>query len=106
MSTYVEYTSLCCYSVKDINNVEIISTEEAGTNDIQSQSKVIVKRPIAKRIGRSISESVSSTMQAGGSQAQTNFRKPMESNQQQVEQTTNGKIASGTLYTYIIHVSI
>ncbi|XP_032673525.1 enhancer of mRNA-decapping protein 3 isoform X1 [Odontomachus brunneus] len=86
-------SSIVKLSVKDIHNVEIISTEEAGTNDIQSQSKVIVKRPIAKRAGRSISESVSSTVQAGGSQA-PNFRKPMESNQQQMEQTTNGKIAS------------
>ncbi|XP_014471535.1 PREDICTED: enhancer of mRNA-decapping protein 3 isoform X1 [Dinoponera quadriceps] len=87
-------SSVVKLSVKDIHNVEIISTEEAATNDIQAQSKVIVKRPIAKRAGRSISESVTSTVQAGGSQTQTNFRKPMESNQQQqMEQTTNGKIA-------------
>lgn len=82
--------------MKDIHNVEIISTEEVATNDIQGQSKVIVKRPIAKRAGRSISESVSSTVQAGGSQAQASFKKPVESNQQQVEQTANGKIGSGT----------
>lgn len=104
MSIYVKYNHLCCCSVKDINNVEIISTEEVGTNDIQAQSKVIVKRPIAKRAGRSISESVSSTVQAGGSQVQMNFRKPMESNQQQMEQTTNGKITSGILYTYNLYL--
>lgn len=85
-------SSVVNLSVKDIHNVEIISTEEVATNDFQVQSKVIVKRPIAKRAGRSISESVSSAVQASGSQVQTNFKKPVESNQQQVEQTANGKI--------------
>jgi len=85
-------------SVKDIQNLEIISTEEAGTNvnDVQPQSKVIVKRPIAKRAGRSVSECVPSVVQVGGSQVQTNFKKPVEPNQQQIEQTPNGKFAPGT----------
>lgn len=90
--------------MKDIHNVEIISTEEVATNDFQVQSKVIVKRPIAKRAGRSISESVSSAVQASGSQVQTNFKKPVESNQQQVEQTANGKIGLGTYCKYILHI--
>lgn len=90
------YSHYC--SVKDIQKLEIISTEEAGTNvnDMQPQSKVIVKRPIAKRAGRSISECVP-ILQAPNCQTQMNLKKLVESNQQQVEQTPNGKIASGTL---------
>lgn len=93
-------------SVKDIQNLEIISTEEAGNvNDTNTHSKVIVKRPIAKRAGRSISECVPNTVQAGSSQTQTNFKKSAEPNQQQVEQTPNGKIPPSThgmcnLYIY------
>lgn len=83
-------------SVKDIQKLEIISTEEARTtmNDVQSQSKVIVKRPIAKRVGRSVSECVPPTPQATSS-PQTNMKKPAESNQQQIDQTPNGKIPPG-----------
>ena len=83
--------------MKDIQNLEIISTEEAGpnVNDVQPQSKVIVKRPIAKRVGRSVSECVPSVVQVGGPQAQTNFKKPAEPIQQQIEQTPNGKFAPG-----------
>lgn len=95
ISTFIKHSYF--YSVKDIQKLEIISTEEAGTNvnDIQPQSKVIVKRPIAKRVGRSISECVP-ILQAASCQSQMNLKKPVESNQQQVEQTPNGKIASGT----------
>ncbi|KAM0737281.1 Enhancer of mRNA-decapping protein 3 [Formica fusca] len=87
-------SSIVNLSVKDIQKLEIISTEEAGTNvnDMQLQSKVIVKRPIAKRAGRSISECA--VLQAASCQPQVNLKKPVESNQQQVEQTPNGKIAS------------
>jgi len=88
------------YSVKDIQNLEIISTEEAG-NVNDTHSKVIVKRPIAKRAGRSISECVPNPIvQAGSSQTQTNFKKPTEPNQQQVEQTPNGKIPPSTYRIY------
>ena len=100
MNTCINY--LYYYSVKDIQNLEIISTEEAG-NVNDTHSKVIVKRPIAKRAGRSISECVpNATVQAGSSQSQTNFKKPAEPNQQ-VEQTPNGKIPQSTydLYTNI-----
>lgn len=75
-------------------------------NDIQPQSKVIVKRPIAKRAGRSISECVP-ILQGPSCPPQMNLKKPVESNQQQVEQTPNGKIAPGlhcciyNLYTYV-----
>lgn len=89
-------SSIVSLSGKDIQNVEIISTNDAGTNmnDIQSQSKVIVKKPIAKKAGRSISECVSmSTVQAGASQIQMHFKKPVELIHQQAEQTPNGKIA-------------
>lgn len=107
ISTFIKYN--CFYSVKDIQKLEIISTEEAGTNvnDIQLQSKVIVKRPIAKRAGRSISECVP-ILQAASCQLQMNLKKPVESNQQQVEQTPNGKIAAGThccIYKMYVFVS-
>ncbi|XP_070151800.1 enhancer of mRNA-decapping protein 3 [Polyergus mexicanus] len=87
-------SSIVNLSVRDIQKLEIISTEEVGTNanDMQLQSKVIVKRPIAKRAGRSISECA--VLQAASCQPQANLKKPVESNQQQVEQTPNGKIAS------------
>ncbi|KAH0948721.1 hypothetical protein HN011_009801 [Eciton burchellii] len=88
-------SSIVNLSGKDIQNVEIISTDDAGTNmnDIQSQSKVIVKKPIAKKAGRSISECVSMSMaQAGTSQMQIHFKKPVEPTHQQLEQTLNGKI--------------
>lgn len=90
----IPHTSIVNLSVKDIQKLEIISTEEAGTNvnDIQPQSKVIVKRPIAKRAGRSISECVP-ILQGPSCPPQINLKKPVESNQQQVEQTPNGKIA-------------
>jgi hypothetical protein len=96
-------------SGKDIQNVEIISTDDAGTNmnDIQSQSKVIVKKPIAKKAGRSISECVSMSMaQAGTSQMQIHFKKPVEPTHQQLEQTLNGKIINGKYKTCIIYITL
>lgn len=107
-NTCIKYNYFHYCSVKDIQKLEIISTEEAGTNvnDMQSQSKVIVKRPIAKRAGRSISECVP-MLQTANCQTQMNLKKPIESNQQQAEQTPNGKIASGTLlYINYIFVSV
>lgn len=92
------------FSAKDIINVEIISTKEAGSNvnDTQTQSKVIVKRPIAKRAGRSFSESVPSSTYSSGMQSSSNFKKPVESAQQQSELATNGKMGSSILYLYKI----
>lgn len=81
----------------------MISTEEAG-NVNDTHSKVIVKRPIAKRAGRSISECVPNILQAGSSQMQMNFKKPVEPNQQQVEQTPNGKIPLSTHCTYDLYI--
>lgn len=90
-------------SVKDIQNLEIISTEEAG-NVNDTHSKVIVKRPIAKRAGRSISECVPNILQAGSSQTQMNFKKPPEPNQPLVEQTPNGKIPPSTRRIYDLYI--
>ncbi|XP_012522645.2 enhancer of mRNA-decapping protein 3 [Monomorium pharaonis] len=84
-------SSIVNLSVKDILKIDIISTEEVG-NVNDTHSKVIVKRPIAKRAAQSISECVPNTLQPGSSQTQTNFKKPAEPNQQQMEQTPNGKI--------------
>ncbi|XP_011299816.1 enhancer of mRNA-decapping protein 3 [Fopius arisanus] len=42
-------------NAKDIENLEIISTEEAGAREVQSSK---VKRPIAKRANRSVSECI------------------------------------------------
>ncbi|KAK2589052.1 hypothetical protein KPH14_001889 [Odynerus spinipes] len=86
-------SSVVSLNAKDIVHVEIISTEEAASSvsDAQTQSKVTVKRPIAKRAGRSVSESVP-PVHAGGMQMPSNFKKPVESTQQQSELPTNGKI--------------
>lgn len=82
-------------SANDILSIEIISINETGpnTNDNnQSQNKVTVKRPIAKRAGRSISESVSSSTQSTSSQTQSNFKKPDSNAHCSMEQPTNGKL--------------
>ncbi|PBC34583.1 enhancer of mRNA-decapping protein 3 [Apis laboriosa] len=79
---------------KDILNVEFISINETAlnTNDNnQAHNNVTVKRPIAKRAGRSFSESVSSSVQSTSSQTQTNVKKP-NSSQSIIEQSANGKI--------------
>ncbi|KAK9296656.1 hypothetical protein QLX08_009382 [Tetragonisca angustula] len=88
---------------KDILNVEFISINDKGfnTNDTrynvsdhnQAQNSVTVKRPIAKRVGRSFSESVSSSVQSTSSQTQSNFKKPNSNSQSTLEQPTNGKIS-------------
>ncbi|XP_015124971.1 enhancer of mRNA-decapping protein 3 [Diachasma alloeum] len=49
-------------NAKDIENLEIISTEEAGAKEVQMSSKVTVKRPIAKRANRSVSECIPSSV--------------------------------------------
>lgn len=45
-------------NAKDIDSLEIISTEEAGARECQMTSKVTVKRPIPKRANRSVSECI------------------------------------------------
>ncbi|KAF3428787.1 hypothetical protein E2986_08665 [Frieseomelitta varia] len=92
--------------IVDILNVEFISINDKGfnTNDTrynvsdhnQAQNSVTVKRPIAKRVGRSFSESVSSSVQSTSSQTQSNFKKPNSNSQSTLEQPTNGKISLGT----------
>ncbi|KOC61263.1 Enhancer of mRNA-decapping protein 3 [Habropoda laboriosa] len=81
-------------SAKDILNVEFISINETGTNandNNQTQNKVTVKRPIAKRAGRSFSESVPSSVQSTSSQTQPNLKKTESNSQSNVEQSANGK---------------
>lgn len=78
--------------------MEFISINETGssTNDNgQAPNKVTVKRPIAKRAGRSFSESVPASVQSTSSQTQSNFKKPDSNTQPAVEQSANGKIPSG-----------
>lgn len=87
------------FSAKDILNVEFISINETAlnTNDNnQAHNNVTVKRPIAKRAGRSFSESVSSSVQSTSSQTQTNVKKP-NSSQSIIEQSANGKIPLGII---------
>ena len=86
--------------------MEFISINDKGfnTNDTrynvsdhnQAQNSVTVKRPIAKRVGRSFSESVSSSVQSTSSQTQSNFKKPNSNSQSTLEQPINGKISLGT----------
>ncbi|XP_076236354.1 enhancer of mRNA-decapping protein 3 [Calliopsis andreniformis] len=83
-------------SAKDILDVEFISINETGSNTNDSnqlQNKVTVKRPIAKRAGRSISESVPFSTQSTSSQTQSNFKKPDNNAQCSLEQPTNGKMS-------------
>ncbi|XP_043493284.1 enhancer of mRNA-decapping protein 3 [Polistes fuscatus] len=89
-------SSVVSLNVKDIINVEIISTKETSSsiNDMPQQSKVTVKRPIAKRAGRSFSESVPPSTHSGGTQTSSNVRKSVEPAQQQSELATNGKMGS------------
>ncbi|CAK9826207.1 Enhancer of mRNA-decapping protein 3 [Anthophora retusa] len=93
----VPHTSpLVVISAKDILNVEFISINETGTNandNNQTQNKVTVKRPIAKRAGRSFSESVPSSVQSTSSQTQPNLKKAESNSQSNVEQSANGKVS-------------
>lgn len=85
-----------CFRAKDILNIAIISTEEAGKRiaESQTQSKVIVKRPIAKRPGRSASECTPPPIVPVGLQIQPNLKKLVESTFH-VEIPTNGKVGPG-----------
>lgn len=79
-------------------NVEFISineTESVANDSSQAQNKVTVKRPIAKRAGRSFSESVPSSTQSTSSQTQFNLKKPDTNAQCSTEQPTNGRVSLG-----------
>lgn len=86
-------SSVVILHAKDILHIEMISPKESTSNvsDTQTQSKVTVKRPIAKRAGRSVSESVP-PVHTGVMQMPSTLKKPVESIQQQPELPTNGKI--------------
>ncbi|XP_015429110.1 PREDICTED: enhancer of mRNA-decapping protein 3 isoform X2 [Dufourea novaeangliae] len=92
-------SSIVVLSAKDILNVEFISINDTGVNandSNQAQNKVTVKRPIAKRAGRSFSESVPSCTQSTSSQTQSNFKKPDTNIQCFTEEATNGKVSLET----------
>ncbi|XP_034942378.1 enhancer of mRNA-decapping protein 3 [Chelonus insularis] len=84
-------------NAKDIQNLEIISTEEAGNKDVQMHSKVTVKRPIAKRANRSISECIPTTTSSTANQLQSNYKKPTEPSQP--DSSSNGRVASAEINT-------
>ncbi|XP_078047675.1 enhancer of mRNA-decapping protein 3 [Augochlora pura] len=89
-------SSVVVLSTKDIINVEIISINDTGSNsndNNQSQNKVTVKRPIAKRAGRSFPESGPSCTESTSSQTQSNFKKPDANVHCTTEQATNGKVS-------------
>ncbi|XP_017880525.1 enhancer of mRNA-decapping protein 3 isoform X2 [Ceratina calcarata] len=91
----VPHTSPVVLSTKDILDVEFIAINDPGSivnDNNQAQNKVTVKRPIAKRAGRSFSESVSSSVQSTSSQLQSNFKKADANSQFIIEQSANGKI--------------
>ncbi|XP_017758668.1 PREDICTED: enhancer of mRNA-decapping protein 3 [Eufriesea mexicana] len=82
--------------VKDILDVEFISINDRESDiydAILSYNNITVKRPIAKRVGRSISESISSPVQSTSSQTPINSRKLNNISQSNIEQSTNGKIS-------------
>ncbi|XP_058804145.1 enhancer of mRNA-decapping protein 3 [Phymastichus coffea] len=78
---------------KDIVNVDIIQVEDAtAQRDVQAQSKVMVKRPIAKRVGRSVSECSVPIAQPQTVQLLPNVRKQQSEVQPYSEvQNANGK---------------
>lgn len=88
-------------SARDIQNLEIISTEEAGAKEVQMQNKVTVKRPIAKRANRSVSEcippstppSVSQNQNQNQNQVQNSVKKTTEQNYP--EYPVNGRVVAG-----------
>lgn len=88
-------TSVVVLNAKDIVNVEIISTEDTQTalTKSQLQRKVLVKRPIAKRVGRSVSECISPPIQSVTPQMQLASRKPIETLPSYSEASINGKVA-------------
>ncbi|XP_020709599.1 enhancer of mRNA-decapping protein 3 [Athalia rosae] len=89
-------------SAKDILHIEIISTEEAveTQSNVQTSSKVTVRRPIAKRAGRSVSECIPPLVIPNAEvQQQSNPRKPLESIQSHSEPPSNGKINLGETST-------
>ncbi|XP_015520678.1 enhancer of mRNA-decapping protein 3 [Neodiprion pinetum] len=89
-------------SAKDILHIEIISTEEAEDcrDEVQTSSKVTVRRPIAKRAGRSVSECIPPLVLPNSDiQQQSNARKPLDSMQSHPEPAANGKIYLGEIST-------
>lgn len=82
-------------------NVDIVSVEDSSTaqKDVQTQSKVTVKRPIAKRAGRSVSECSVPIVQPQAAQVMPNVRKAPSEVQPYAElPNTNGKAGPGTSY--------
>lgn len=89
------------YRAKDILNIEIISTEEAiaGCDEVQTSSKVTVRRPIAKRAGRSVSECIPPIVIPNSDiQPQPNTRKTLDPAQTHSEPSSNGKISLGEIF--------
>lgn len=77
--------------------MDIIQVEDsAAQRDAQTQSKVMVKRPIAKRAGRSVSECSIPIAQPQAVQVLPNVRKQQSEVQPYSEiQNTNGKVGAG-----------
>ncbi|XP_003428062.1 enhancer of mRNA-decapping protein 3 [Nasonia vitripennis] len=87
---------------KDILNVDIVSVEDPSTaqKDVQAQSKVTVKKPIAKRAGRSVSECSVPIVQPQPAQVMPNVKKAPSEVQPYAElPNTNGKAGPGTSRT-------
>ncbi|KAJ8678729.1 hypothetical protein QAD02_014516 [Eretmocerus hayati] len=62
---------------KDILNIDIVSVDDPDSHkDVQLVSRFTVKRPIAKRAGRSVSECAVPVAQQQSSQTPQNVRKP------------------------------
>ncbi|XP_043469235.1 enhancer of mRNA-decapping protein 3 [Leptopilina heterotoma] len=82
-------------NAKDILELSIISINDAGKNitDAETQSRVIVKRPIAKRAGRSTSDFTPPPPPEVQVQTQFTLKKSIESTFQ-MEIPSNGRISS------------
>lgn len=92
----VTISSAC--RAKDILNVDIVSVDEPSPpqKDVPGQSKITVKRPIAKRAGRSMSECSLPMVQPQAAQVLPNVRKPQPEVQPYPEiPNSNGKVGPG-----------
>ncbi|XP_014212962.1 enhancer of mRNA-decapping protein 3 isoform X2 [Copidosoma floridanum] len=81
---------------KDIFKIDIVSLVDVSQKDDLPQSRVTVKRPIAKRAGRSVSECSFPISQLQNFQTLSSFKKlPLETLPYLDTSCTNGKVSTG-----------
>lgn len=100
----MKFIYLFIFRAKDILNIDIVNVDDTNVpqRDVQPQSKVTVKRPIAKRAGRSVSEcSMIINQSQSTAQVLPNVRKaPQEIQPYSEISNTNGKAGPGMKEIY------